>query len=402
VIHVEELVATITYSDVHRSRVQFFQRLLDVYSVVWSPSAAPEAAGFEMAVGTYTGIMPGDVERFLRLLGSRLVFLIDWNRARKRLSRLVNKGMAIEVLRWAADNNLGHRGFLEVGGLRIIDTAFERAVPRHTRLGVRLDELLGPESTRLFLMSVLRTTSWGLSTKQSLRLIEDKVEAELLRYLQTPERHILAGVAQHSTTIAALAARVRQEFLHRRNDGGYRGEDESRTPELARAWTTRADTILEQERRFVRGREDARELTALLTEAASALTALEETAFTLTLVPAGVDAAALSLVESLADQVDATAREYVRCLEEGQDLSPASDRVDVDNFLITIDRLIALGRDVNRAKRALTERLLRGLGDCRELYVLTTMADGFERTASSLSRCASIVRDEVLRTRLPR
>jgi hypothetical protein len=59
---------------------------------------------------------------------------------------------------------------------------------------------------------------------------------------------------------------------------------------------------------------------------------------------------------------------------------------------MTIDRLVAVGREANSAKRALTERLLRGKTDCREL----------ECAASRLSCCGAIVRDEVLRTRLER
>ncbi|HUK37268.1 MAG TPA: hypothetical protein VLV86_25305, partial [Vicinamibacterales bacterium] len=326
-------------------------------------------------------------------------FLIDWNRARKRLARLVNKSIAIDLLRWAADNNVGHRGFLEAGDVALVETAFERAVPLQTRFGVRLDELLGAEPARLFLMFVLRATSWGRSTGQSLRLIEDKVEAELLRYLETPERHVLAGVAQHATIIVALAERVRQEFTRRRGAGPI-GDDGA--PELARAWTRRADAMLREERRLMEARDDGQQLKPLLSEAAEAASALEETIFMLALVPPTLDPALLSLLEAIADQVGATAREYVRCLEEGQDLSRASARVDVDSFLITVDRLAVLGRETAGARRALMERLLRGSSDCREFYAVTTMADRFERVASTLSRCGSIVRDQVLRTRLPR
>jgi hypothetical protein len=79
-----------------------------------------------------------------------------------------------------------------------------------------------------------------------------------------------------------------------------------------------------------------------------------------------------------------------------------SDRLDIDHFLMTIDRLAAVGREANSAKRALTEQLLRGKTDCREFYALTMAADGLECAASRLSRCGAIVRDEVLRTRLAR
>ena len=401
-VHLEHLVVTITCRDVHRARLRFFQGLLDAYSITWTPAPTPEG-GFEMSVGKYIADTRAHIEQFLRFLGSRLVFLIDWNRARKRLGRLVSKRSAVELLRWAADNNVGHRGFLEAGDVALVETAFDRAVPLQTRFGVRLDELLGAQSARLFLMFVLRATSWGLSTGQSLRLIEDKVEAELLRYLETPERHVLAGVAQHATMIVALAERVRQE-LTRRRSSTETGSDsgDSRASELARAWTARADAMLHEERRLMAVRDDAHQLRPLLIEAAGAASALEETAFMLPLIPPDIDAELFSLLEALIERVDTTAREYLRCLEEGQDLSRASERLDVDNFLMTIDRLAALGRDTSAARRAFTERLLRGSSDCRELYALTTVADGLERAASTLSRCGAIVRDQVLRTRLAR
>jgi hypothetical protein len=400
VVHVAELTVTITYTDVHRSRVAFFQDLLQAYRVTWTPAPMAPGSTYEMTEGRYVAQTPGQLTDFLTFIGSRLVFLIDWNRARKRLARMVSKSEAVGLLKWAADNNIGHRAFLQAGDIQLIERAFDRAVPLQTRLGTRLDELLGRQAARLFLMSVLRTASAGLSAGHSTRLVEDKVEAELLRYLETPERHVLAGVAEHATMIAALAERVRQEFTRRKNHDG--GDHAPRTTELAHVWTARADEMLRHETRYMESTGGGQQLRPLLTEAGGAACALEETAFMLPLIPGAIDPRMLSLLEGLADQVGATAREYVRCLEEGQDLSRSSDRRDVDSFLVTIDRLAALGRQTNLSRRAITERILRGSGDCHELYVLTTLADGFDRAATMLARCGSIVRDEVLRTRLTR
>jgi hypothetical protein len=47
------------------------------------------------------------------------VFLIDWNRARKRLGRFLKKTDAIDVLKWAADHNVSHRAFLQFGDVRL-------------------------------------------------------------------------------------------------------------------------------------------------------------------------------------------------------------------------------------------------------------------------------------------
>ena len=400
VFHVADLSVTITYTDVHRGRARFFQDLLLKYHLTWTVVQTTTGVSYEMTEGQYVAETPEQLADFLSFAGSRLVFLIDWNRARKRLARLVSKSESVALLRWAADNNIGHRAFLQAGDIRLVETAFERAVPLQTRLGTRLDELLGRQAARLFLMAVLRTASAGLTAGQSTRLIEDKVEAELLRYLETPERHVLAGVAEHATMIAALADRVRHEFTLRKNHEG--GDHASRTTELAHGWTARADEMLRHETRYMESSGGGHQLRPLLTEAGGAATALEETAFMLPLLPGAIDPKMLALLEGLADQVGATAREYVRCLEEGKDLSRSSDRRDIDSFLVTVDRLTALGRQTNLSRRTITERILRGSGDCHELYVLTTLADGFERAASRLASCGSIVRDEVLRTRLTR
>ena len=186
VIHVEDRVATITYTDEHRARLRFLEGLLDAYTLTWTSTSAADSGRVVTAVGKYFAETTADIERFLRFLGSRLVFLIDWNRARKRLARLVSKSAAVELLRWAADSNIGHRGFLEAGDLGLVEKAFERAVPMQTRFAVRLDEVLGEQPARQFLMAVLRTASWGVATGQSPRLIEDQIEAELLRHLETP------------------------------------------------------------------------------------------------------------------------------------------------------------------------------------------------------------------------
>ena len=97
-----------------------------------------------MSVGSYTAPSQAALEAFLQFLGSRLVFLLDWNRARKRLARFVKNSEAVALLRWAADNNIGHHAFLQAGDVRLISTALERATPTQVRFGARLDELLGP------------------------------------------------------------------------------------------------------------------------------------------------------------------------------------------------------------------------------------------------------------------
>ena len=88
VIHVVGLTVSVTYTDVHVERLVFFQEMLKPRNVVWEGSqTAVLAAGspFYMATGRFEAANAAECRGYLEFLGSRLVFLIDWNRARKQL-----------------------------------------------------------------------------------------------------------------------------------------------------------------------------------------------------------------------------------------------------------------------------------------------------------------------------
>ena len=85
VVHVEGLAVTTTYTDVHRIRAKFFMTLFADEAVEWSPLAEnqdrdlAEGEAFYLLNGVYHGRDEADLDRFLAFLGSRIVFLIDWN-----------------------------------------------------------------------------------------------------------------------------------------------------------------------------------------------------------------------------------------------------------------------------------------------------------------------------------
>src|SRR4029077_20591890 len=209
VIHVSGLSATLTYADVHRSRIRFLQEMLQTHDVRWTRGEMPAGEDYQVVVGQFDAETTEQLEHYLTFLGSRLVFLIDWNRARKRLTQLVGKSDALALLKWSADNNIGHQGFLKAGDVQIVETALERAFAHEIRPGARLDKWLGADAARSFLMSVIRTTSLGLSAGHSLSLIEDEIEAELLRYLKSNDQQMLADAADHAGMIFELDDRVR-------------------------------------------------------------------------------------------------------------------------------------------------------------------------------------------------
>ena len=134
---------------------------------------------YRVSVGRYTAPDAATLNRYLTHLGSRLVFLIDWNKARKQLSRFLSKDDAVAVLRWAADANVGHRAFLEAGEATL-RSVLERSTHPQLKFGLQLEEIIGAEAARAFFKSVLRIASDGLRAGRTRQLIADEIEAELL------------------------------------------------------------------------------------------------------------------------------------------------------------------------------------------------------------------------------
>ena len=393
VVHVRELKATVIYSDAHRARARFIRDLLEPHHIVWNE--ATNGHGFQICTGSYEAEDQDALERFLTVLGSRLVFLIDWNRARKRLCRFVRKSDAIELLKWAAANNIGHEAFLKTGDVKLIHTALARATSSHVHYGARLDEILGRDGAKCFLMSVLQIASTGLSRRSSPRLIDDEIEAELLMYLQRSDRTLLGAMSEHALVVAGMVERIHKVIAQLRAQTPP--PDTMRTATLMRNWKSDADMILERARRTIDSVADGWHLRRLLSEGDRASKVLDEAAFTLTLVPDGIDSSVAALLDQLADLASRAAREYVRCLEDARDLSRTTGRSELERFLVAVDRLAEIENSCDDAERAVRERMFRGAAtDFRQVYVVSELTRQLDRATDSLVHSGLLVRDYVL------
>jgi uncharacterized protein Yka (UPF0111/DUF47 family) len=390
-IRVVARTASVTYTDRH-PRIQFFKELLRPHQVAWDTARVHGV--LERCVGEYSATNEAELEAFLAHVASRLVFLIDWNRAYKRLSRCVKGSDAISLLKWAAENNIGHRGFLQAGDVQLVQAALERAAAARLRNGARLDDLIGRDAARLFLMAVLRIASAGPGNGRSPRLMDDEIEAELLLYLQRSDRTMLGAAADHATVIAAAAEWISHAAARLK-------KHESR-PEVAaavsliRTWRARSDEFSRKTTRLLDHSNDLQHLKQLLTDGDRAVNALEHAAFMLTLVPGEIDPALVALLDSFCGLVATGVQEYVRLLEEARDLTRSPDRSDLERFLVTVDRVVALDDHCDAAERALLERSIRGPADFRELYVLSAIAEDLELAFDALVQSTLIVRDHIL------
>ena len=132
-----------------------------------------EGEAFYLVTGRYQAKSAEELGAFLEAVGASLVFLIDWNKARKALRKLVSNSDAIRVLDWAARHEFGHRGFLELGGTELIASAVRRAAPARIGFGEELGNVLGREATLKFLETALRLATVALREGRSARSVRE-------------------------------------------------------------------------------------------------------------------------------------------------------------------------------------------------------------------------------------
>ena len=400
VVEVEGLSATLTYTDVHRERLQFFKGLFEPFDVDWQDTATRRTDGYEsdnyyLALGTYAARDRGDLARYLGYLGSRIVFLIDWNRARKRLRHFVKNRDCIALLKWAADHNFGHRAFLAMGGERLIFEAVEYAARDRLHYGEPLHEVLGRGRAIDYLQFVLRTCSEGLIKGRSERLIRDAVRAELLNYLHSAYEGMLTVAERHAELLSDLANGVREGLLQAPHAEGQAFV--LRTAQRAGRWEQRADRVLNEGRAMVRRANESAAFVQLLEHADDAADSLEETAYLLTLLPESARRSRLfEPLQVLAAQVVASTQEFVKCLASGSHVHRGGAHEDLDDFLEAVDRVGAYEHATDSSTRAVLAAILREAGDFRELHLFSEIARSLEESVDALTRGSLTLRDHIL------
>jgi hypothetical protein len=407
VARVEGLSATVTYTDVHRARAKFFMALFDGMDVRWSPLAerriASLAAGesFYLLTGAFAAADTAGLDRFLEFLGSRIVFLIDWNKARKALQTFVAKAEAIELLAGAARRDEGHRAFLELGGADLVFEAVRRAAGGRIAYGVRLDSALGAREAPAFLRNVLRVASQGLRDGRSARLIRDEIQADLSQRLDTAESETLALVLRHLGLTRMLAALIEAAFP----PGGLAsGAERQALARRARSIEQKGDRLTVAAREVFARVRDADDLRVLIDEVENATDCLDEAAFLISLAPetAGADALSPPLA-GLARIAVACAGDLARAVEAAR-LIPEGQRVDAAFALQCVDAVTAAERAADDAERAAFGALMganapgpsQANGDARCLVLGMEILRALEGATDRLAHAALSLRARVL------
>lgn len=401
VVHIEGKIASLTYTDVHARRLAFLQALLKPFEVQWSRPAAqgaktfPDENGYLLAVGRIEAPDAAALERYLKFLGSRLVFLIDWNRARKRLQAFVSKADGVRLLKWAADHNVGHRGFLELGGERLIYDAIEFAQQTPLHYGERLDETLGADAAFEYLQFVLNEASTGLLQGRSERFIRDEIKAELARRLRATHVSVLTIALSHAERVFDLASAVHDGML-------CCAEPQAevlitRNATRARRWEQEADAIVARVRALALRTPKFEAYAALMHEADDAADGLEEAAFLMThLAAASPPRALIEAIRGITTLLVEGAQEWVKMFAAASQVTREGAREDLHDFFGATDRVVAIEHRADAAERELTGTLLTNGADARTLFLVSNLARVLESAADALSLTALKLRDHLL------
>jgi uncharacterized protein Yka (UPF0111/DUF47 family) len=398
VIAVDADAVTVTYSDVHLPRAKFFAGLFRGFAVQWSGLERKSVAGladdgvFYLITGRYPTDSTDSRDAFLEALGASLVFLIDWNKARKLLRTWVSKSDAVAILDWAARHRFGHRGFLELGGSELLSAAVRHAAPARIGFGEQLDRVLGRDVAVDFLKTVLRISTESLLRGGSFRLTRDRIEAELVRHLQRVEVLLLAVVIRQAGLAREIAAGIARFVAERRERHRF---DCAALAKKAGRIEQKADRIALEVRAEIARLDADRGIERLANRMEDAIDELEQAAFFVPLVPDELPAELLDPLDELcAAIVSGTAAAAVGIAAAAE--VPEGHRVDSEDALACVGRLIDAEHAADAAERRLTANILTGEFDQKTALSVIELARALERATDRLAGFGHELREHVL------
>lgn len=402
VINVVGSAVSIVYTDIHMQRLEFFLSLFDTWKVSWQDTRSRRGSSqfekqmYHLSVGTYTAKDFDDLCAFLTHLGSRIVFLIDWNRARKQLRNFVLNKDAIIILRWAAKKDVGHMGFLRLGGDKLIYGALELAARVPLRYGEPLHQMLGREKSVEYLQWVFRAATEGLLSGQPRLLIQDEIKAELLRYFRSAHEGLIEICIDHASLMIEVATALRDSLLHIQRSG--EADVVNRTAKRAKDWESRADQIVLQIRILSRRIEEAESFFTLIHTADDALDELEEACFFTTLLPPLKGGSKISNrhLVGMAEISVKACQEYLKVLIAAQGIRKDNNRDQMQDFLTAVNHVLLFEHECDNAIREAEKAIITQSTDFKELRVYFELARIIEASTNSLMKAVYIMHDTIL------
>lgn len=399
VLQVADRTITLTYSDLHRIRFEFFQSLLVPFGAKWSQvqsrtdAALNQGAAYSVGTAQFDCADEAALEAALEGIGSRIVFLIDWNRARKRLQAFVGKDEAIAVLAEAARLDIGHRAWLQAGGERLVFAAMQAAGEGAFQIGDRLDEVIGNADAHAFLLAVMQLACDALRRGQPAALVADETRMLLAQHVRqrTSEFDLLA---EHAAYCHSLAQAVSDGLAH----GAERSGKASRElATRAKAWERRADHLVMQAREKAERQPRWRPVARMMEQSDDVADALEEAAFLISLTAEqhvnGWNDNVRKLLARLAATVLQATQDQVKALAIARTLSATSEAMDNDAFLRATWRVLQAERQCDSLLRDARRVIIGAVRDAPSLMLANDLACVLELTSDRQLAAAYALRD---------
>jgi uncharacterized protein Yka (UPF0111/DUF47 family) len=391
---------SVAYSDVHAGRLEFFQDLLRAAGFVWEEAATRTASSglareeYYLTVGRCRPPAAADLEAALTAVGSKIVFLIDWNRARKELRTFMRNPEAVALLKWSATEEVGHRAFLLLGGAALVLEAIDLAPKGQVHYRERLSEVLGPTRTRQYFQWVFRTATRGLLSSEPRLLLRDEVKAELLRYFHTLNEDLLEMCIEQASLLVELATSVQESLLAlERGEGPEHAE---RGALRAKAWEKSADEIVVRVRTITRRSGSPALFRDLVGIVDDAIDAIEDAAYSLKLATEHVRSTAVyAVLAGMAGIATEASQEFLKSIHTIGLLGPASREEEMQEFLTSADRVASLEESCDIALRTARQGIWSSSADFRESALALEVAGHLEHSTNHLKRAAYTIKDDV-------
>ncbi len=391
VIEVERRTISLTYSDLHAGRFDFFRQMLEEIGFEWTVFDPVTSDGlnagkpYQVGKATFKAKTDNMLMDSLEAAAARIVFVIDWNRARKRLQNFVQKPQAHALLRRAAKEEWGHMAWLLAGGERLVFNAMQAVDSEAFRVGDRLDDVLGEASANAFLLELMRTSSIMLRQQQPVALVADEARMLLARVLRqrTFEFDLLA---EHAAYCHALAQSLSDAL-----ENGSTLNEASAADLVVRAknWERRADHLLMDARQRAERQSRWTPVVELLEKSDDVADAVEEAIFihSMTLVEplSGLPVPVNAVLGRLADTTLAAIQDQVKAIEIARHVSERGDPADSELFLQTLWRMLRAERLCDELARQARVTIVRSLHALpAELLLANDLAATIEQASDGL------------------
>ena len=391
VITVEDQTIALTYSDLHVSRFRFFCDMLAAIGFSWSlqtPTVTAELnAGKPYQVGS--ALLRCETQeslcQALEGVAARIVFVIDWNRARKQLQHFVGKPQAVALLRQAAQAEWGHMAWLLAGGDQLVYDTMQAVDSEAFRVGDRLDDVIGATAACEFLQELLHIASATLLQQHPAALVADEARVLLARVMRqrTFEFDLLA---EHAALCHALAQGLTDAL---ENETALIGIGNAEQAQRAKTWERQADHLLMDARQRAQRQSRWQPMLELLLKADDVADALEEAVFmhslTLTAPLNGLPRAVNAVLCQLANTTLAAIQDQIKAIEIARHLTERADVSDSDAFLQTLWRMLRAERQCDELLRQARITIIQSLHtEPAALYIANDLAATIEDVSDAL------------------